>query len=101
MRRRSISQYAAGQLSPFKFYQYLLTNTSDKDVIKFLKQLTFFSLEDINALEASMGSSDYKPNTAQRILASEVTRFVHGAEGLQQAESATQVSYLFFLFLLY
>lgn len=31
------------------------------------------------------------PNTAQRRLAEEVTRFVHGEEGLQQAIKATQV----------
>jgi hypothetical protein len=34
---------------------------------------------------------DYVPNTAQRLLAAEVTRFVHGEEGLQQALKATQV----------
>ena len=53
--------------------------------------LTFISLDEINALETEMKGDDYKPNTAQRILAAEVTRFVHGAEGLKQAESATQV----------
>lgn len=31
----------------------------------------------------------YEPNTAQRRLAEEVTRFVHGEEGLQQAVKAT------------
>lgn len=82
---------AADKLSPFKFYQYLLTNTTDADVIKFLKMLTFVSLEDIAALEAHMAEPGYRPNTAQRLLAQEVTRFVHGPEGLQQAEEATQV----------
>ena len=33
----------------------------------------------------------YVPNTAQRLLAQEVTRFVHGEEGLQQALKATEV----------
>ena len=79
------------RLSPFKFYQFLLTNTTDSDVIKFLRMLTFRSLEDIETLQAQMGTSEYKPNTAQKILAQEVTRFVHGAEGLRQAEAATQV----------
>lgn len=78
-------------MSPFKFYQFLLTNTTDKDVIKFLRMLTFISLEDIENLEKEMSSSDYKPNTAQKILAREVTHFVHGSEGLKQAEAATQV----------
>lgn len=81
----------AERLSPFKFYQYLLTNTTDKDVIKFLRKLTFLPLEEINCLETEMQAEGYKPNTAQTILAREVTRFVHGAEGLKQAESATQV----------
>lgn len=81
------------QLSPFKFYQYLLTSTSDVDVIRFLKMLTFISLDEINHLEAEMKQASYKPNTAQRILAAEVTKFVHGAVGLQQAESATQVRF--------
>ena len=33
----------------------------------------------------------YVPNTVQRRLAEEVTRFVHGEEGLQQALKATEV----------
>lgn len=39
-----------------------------------------------------MASPDYTPNTAQRRLAEEVTRFVHGEEGLRQALAATEVS---------
>lgn len=81
----------ADRLSPFKFYQFLLTNTTDKDVTRFLRMLTFLSLEEIQRLEESMSSSSYKPNTAQRVLAREVTAFVHGPEGLRQAEAATQV----------
>lgn len=59
--------------------------------------LTFISLEQLNALEYEMSEADYKPNTAQKLLAAEVTRFVHGEEGLKQAESATQVTPLFTL----
>lgn len=78
-------------MSPFKFYQYLLTSVTDAEVIKFLRMLTFVPLEDISALERSMQQPGYKPNTAQRLLASEVTRFVHGQQGLDQALKATQV----------
>jgi tyrosyl-tRNA synthetase len=53
--------------------------------------LTFLPLSDIAALEADMAAPSYVPNTAQRRLAEEVTRFVHGAEGLEQAIKATQV----------
>lgn len=37
-----------------------------------------------------MSRPDYVANTAQRRLAEEVTRFVHGEAGLQQALKATQ-----------
>ncbi|KAL0408836.1 UNVERIFIED_CONTAM: Tyrosine--tRNA ligase, chloroplastic/mitochondrial [Sesamum radiatum] len=37
-----------------------------------------------------MRSPGYVPNTAQRRLAEEVTRFVHGEEGLDEALKATQ-----------
>eukprot|EP00890_Picochlorum_soloecismus_P002906 jgi/Picsp_1/3616/NSC_06453-R1_tyrosyl-trna synthetase-like len=75
-------------LSPYNFYQYLL-KTTDADVIKFLKMLTFLAIDDIDKLEKSMESADYVPNTVQKKLAEEVTRFVHGDDGLQQALNAT------------
>lgn len=40
---------------------------------------------------AGLQSPGYVPNTAQRLLAEEVTRFVHGEEGLAQAIKATEV----------
>ncbi|GLC45572.1 hypothetical protein PLESTF_001738100 [Pleodorina starrii] len=80
---------SADKLSPYKFYQYLFQVT-DADVIKLLKMLTFLPLEHIAALEAAMGAPGYVPNTAQRRLAEEVTRFVHGEEGLAQAIKATE-----------
>lgn len=75
-------------LSPYKFYQYLL-KTTDSDVVKFLKMLTFLSIDEIEKIEASMSLPDYTPNTAQKILAEEVTRYVHGLQGLTQALNAT------------
>ncbi|KAL6756924.1 hypothetical protein V8C86DRAFT_2637554 [Haematococcus lacustris] len=79
----------AAKLSPYKFYQHLF-NTPDADVIKFLKMLTFLPLEEVEAVAAAMGQTGYMPNTAQRRLAEEVTRFVHGEEGLAQALRATE-----------
>ncbi|KAJ7549988.1 hypothetical protein O6H91_07G077500 [Diphasiastrum complanatum] len=76
-------------LSPYKFYQHLFL-TPDSDVIKFLKMLTFIGLPEINKIEEAMGSSEYVPNTAQKKLAEEVTRFVHGEEGLADALKATE-----------
>jgi tyrosyl-tRNA synthetase len=77
------------RLSPYKFYQYLVQST-DADVIRFMKMLTFLDLEAIHAMELSMKSEDYAPNTAQKVLAAEVTRFVHGADGLRKALAATE-----------
>lgn len=82
----------AEKLSAFKFYQYFLSSVSDTEVIKFLRMLTFLPMEDIAAIERHMEEASYRPNTAQRKLAEEVTRFVHGEEGLAQALAATKVS---------
>eukprot|EP01026_Neomeris_dumetosa_P081602 TRINITY_DN9199_c0_g1_i6.p1 TRINITY_DN9199_c0_g1~~TRINITY_DN9199_c0_g1_i6.p1 ORF type:complete len:637 (-),score=123.83 TRINITY_DN9199_c0_g1_i6:371-2281(-) len=79
---------SADKLSPYKFYQYLF-KTSDEDVIRFLKMLTFLPLKEVQQIEEQMKSSNYVPNTAQKILAQEVTRYVHGEEALQQAIKTT------------
>ncbi|XP_059646537.1 tyrosine--tRNA ligase, chloroplastic/mitochondrial [Cornus florida] len=76
-------------LSPYKFYQYFFS-VPDDDVVRFLKTLTFLSMEEIGELEMEMQRPDYVPNTAQRRLAEEVTRFVHGEEGLEEALKATE-----------
>ncbi|KAH7444574.1 hypothetical protein KP509_02G083500 [Ceratopteris richardii] len=76
-------------LSPYKFYQHLFA-TPDADVILFLKRLTFLCLEEIGELEKAMATAEYAPNTAQRKLAEEVTKFVHGQEGLEEALRATE-----------
>lgn len=76
-------------LPPFKFYQCLFS-VPDADVVKFLKILTFLSMEEIAQLEKDMQSPGYVPNTAQRKLAEEVTRFVHGEEPLNEARRATE-----------
>lgn len=76
-------------LSPYKFYQYFFS-VPDADVVRFLKILTFLSMEEIAQLERDMQMAGYVPNTAQRRLAEEVTRFVHGNEGLHEALKATE-----------
>ena len=80
---------SADKLSPYKLYQHLFA-TPDADVPTFLRRLTFLPLPDIAALEAEMLAPGYVTNTAQRRLAAEVTRFVHGEVGLQQALRATE-----------
>ncbi|XP_048234542.1 tyrosine--tRNA ligase, chloroplastic/mitochondrial isoform X2 [Ricinus communis] len=76
-------------LSPYKFYQYFFS-IADDDVIRFLKILTFLELDEIAELEREMKRPGYVPNTAQRRLAEEVTRFVHGQDGLLEAIKATE-----------
>lgn len=73
-------------LSPYRFYQHLFS-VADSDVVRYLKMLTFLEIEEIDGIAAAMGS---EPNLGQRRLAEEVTRFVHGEEGLGEAVRATE-----------
>lgn len=75
-------------LSPFEFYQYLV-RVSDEDVIKLMRLLTFMDMAEIRRYEEQMKQAGYVPNTAQRKLAEEVTRIVHGAEGVTTALKVT------------
>jgi tyrosyl-tRNA synthetase len=75
--------------SPYRFYQFWL-NTDDKDVVKYLKLFTWMGREEIGALEAAVADAPQK-REAQRTLAREVTRAVHGDSDLAQAERASQV----------
>ncbi|QFT53396.1 tyrosine--tRNA ligase [Microbulbifer sp. THAF38] len=70
--------------SPYAFYQFWL-NTADADVYKFLRYFTFLSVDEIEAIEQGDRERAGKPE-AQGILAREVTRLVHGEEGLAAAE---------------
>ncbi|ANQ18882.1 tyrosine--tRNA ligase [Vibrio natriegens] len=74
--------------SPYAFYQFWLA-AEDADVYHFLRYYTFLSCEEITAIETQDISSKGKPQ-AQRILAEEMTRFVHGEAGLASAERITQ-----------
>lgn len=76
------------KLSPYEFFQYLV-RVADADVIRLLKMLTFMDLAEIETIEAQMKQPDYVPNTAQKRLAMEVTRIVHGEEALQTALRVT------------
>lgn len=75
--------------SPFRFYQFWL-NTDDRDVARYLKSFTFLSLDEIAGISAEQ-ESDPAARAGQRRLAAEVTRLVHGDEGLERAERATGV----------
>lgn len=77
----------ANKTSPYAFYQFWL-GTADADVYRFLRYFTFLSLSDIEAVERADGERSGRPE-AQRLLAQEVTRLVHGDEGLRAAERIT------------
>ncbi|WP_243386033.1 tyrosine--tRNA ligase [Bacillus kexueae] len=69
--------------SPYEFYQFWI-NTDDRDVVKYLKYFTFLSKEEIEELANQVETAPEK-RAAQKRLAEEVTKLVHGEEALQQA----------------
>ncbi|MFD1483819.1 tyrosine--tRNA ligase [Lacticaseibacillus baoqingensis] len=71
--------------SPYEFYQFWF-NQDDADVEKFLKFFTFLSKAEIAALVAATKTHPEK-RAAQRRLAQEVTKFVHGQAAVDQAEA--------------
>lgn len=79
------------KLSPYEFYQYLV-RVSDADVIKMMRILTFMEMDEIRKYEEMMKREDYIPNTAQKKLAEEVTRLVHGNEKLNIALEVTKAA---------
>lgn len=75
--------------SPYEFYQFWI-NTDDRDVIKFLKYFTFLTLDEIAELEKAVEEAPEK-REAQKKLAEEMTKFVHGEAALKQAIHITNV----------
>jgi tyrosyl-tRNA synthetase len=73
---------------PYEFYQFWL-NVDDRDAVKYLKFFTFLGQDRIGDLE---GASAREPERrhAQRELAREVTRLVHGDDAVRDAENAAQ-----------
>ena len=75
-------------LSPYAFYQFWL-RVDDVDVVRFLKVFTFLDREEIERLELATQDNP-KAREAQKVLAREVTTWVHGAAAVESAEAATQ-----------
>jgi len=69
--------------TPYAFYQFWI-NTPDNDVIKELKQFTFLSKEEIEAIEESFKTEPHL-RIAQKALAKEMTIMIHGKEAYEQA----------------
>lgn len=74
-----------GKTSPYEFYQYW-RNIGDADVMKCLKMLTFFSLDELDEMEKW---DDERINEKKELLAHHLTSLVHGEE---EAEKARNVS---------
>ncbi|MFL8938213.1 tyrosine--tRNA ligase [Rossellomorea oryzaecorticis] len=69
--------------SPYEFYQFWI-NTADADVVKYLKYFTFLSQEEIESLAESVETEAHL-RKAQKALAEEMTKMIHGEEALEQA----------------
>jgi tyrosyl-tRNA synthetase len=73
--------------SAYEMYQSWL-NSADAEVVAYLRYFTFLPPEEIDALARQAAEAPEK-REAQRILAREVTRLVHGEAGLAEAEATT------------
>lgn len=75
--------------SPYKLYQFFY-NQSDEDSIKYIKVFTFLSKEEILEIEkehlANLGR-----RVAQKVLAYEVTKIIHGKEEADEAVHMSKV----------
>jgi tyrosyl-tRNA synthetase len=73
--------------SPYTFYQFWL-NTTDENVIDYLKLFTFLTLDEITELKKEHEENP-GARKAQKRLAAEVTSFVHTAEVTKAVERAS------------
>ena len=78
----------AKKTSPYQFYQFWL-KVADADVYRFLAFFTFLSMDEIRQIEAEDQASGKAPQ-AQRLLAENMTRLVHGEAALEAAQRISQ-----------
>ena len=79
---------SADKTSIYDWYQFFL-RSDDADVIRYLKVFSLRPLSEIAKLEAQMKARP-EARIPQKALAEELTRLVHGEEGLKAALGATQ-----------
>ena len=75
--------------SPYRFYQFWL-NTGDEKVADYLKYYTFLTRDEIDDLAHAVAVRPER-REAQRRLAEEMTRMIHGPTELEKAELASDV----------
>jgi len=78
----------AEKTSPYQFYQFWF-NSTDEDAGKWLRIFTFLTKEEILETE-EMHRNNPSDRHLQKRLAEEVTRFVHGTDGLLSAIETTK-----------
>jgi len=74
--------------SPYKLFQFFL-NVSDEDIINYLKIFTFITPENLLKIQESVSIEPQK-RFGQKTLAEEVTKYVHGTNGLLKAKKITE-----------
>ena len=79
----------AEKTSPYQFYQYWI-NAHDAEVETCLQFFTDLDLGEIRSI-MDEHKEDAGRRRGQRRLATELTRLVHGREGLETAERATEI----------
>ncbi|MCQ2393716.1 MAG: tyrosine--tRNA ligase [Kiritimatiellae bacterium] len=79
---------SAEKTSVYDWYQFFL-RSADEDVIRYLKVFSLRPLSEIAELEAQMKANP-EARIPQKALAEELTRLVHGEEGVKTALGATQ-----------
>ncbi|MDO5713770.1 MAG: tyrosine--tRNA ligase [Tissierellia bacterium] len=71
---------------PYELYQYM-RNVDDRDVVKFMKLLTFLPMEKIEEIGKLDGA---EINKGKELLAFEVTKDIHGEEEARKAQEAAR-----------
>ncbi|WP_332237499.1 tyrosine--tRNA ligase [Sporolactobacillus sp. KGMB 08714] len=74
--------------TPYEWYQFWM-NTSDDDVVNYLKYFTFLSKDQIESLAAETARHP-EERKAQKTLAQELTKLVHGEKALREAEHISE-----------
>ncbi|KAM9671763.1 tyrosine--tRNA ligase, mitochondrial [Trichechus inunguis] len=77
--------------SPFELYQFFVRQQDDS-VERYLKLFTFLPLSEINHI-MQLHVKEPEKRGPQKRLAAEVTKLVHGREGLESAKRCTQALY--------
>jgi tyrosyl-tRNA synthetase len=75
--------------SPYKFYQFWL-NSSDEDVVKYIRIFTLFSKDEIESLEKEHHEAPHL-RLLQKALAQDITIRVHSQEDLDSAIKASNI----------